>query len=177
MKNLLINTDEIVKLIDLKTNIWNYPSSTNCYAYALGLDIPYSKIGKHAYRVGCFSEDELKKQNINVYSLNVEEALIYDLDCLGLTHEEVEPDYKIQLKDIENNFLISFFIGDDDFHFLRKNNYDNFWYHKKGYLDFPRGRDDDGRIIQNPKDAFFIYYDYVKTYKLGFKNKEKKHEL
>ena len=169
MKNLLINNEKIKDLIDLKIDNWNYPTSTNCYAYALGLDIPFNEISKHAYRVGCFSEDYLNKKNIDVYSLDIEDALLYDFYCLGLKGEEVDPNYNIKRND--NSFLISLFTGINDFHFLRKNKYDNLWYHKKGYISMPRNKDDDGAFIINPEDAFFIYYNYVKTYKLEYKSR------
>ena len=98
---------------------------------------------------------------VDVYSLNIEDALIYDMHTLGISMEEVDPDYRINLSEINNSFLIALCNGATDFHFLRKNNFDNLWYHKKGYLDFPRFTDDDGMVITNPKDAFFIYYNYL----------------
>lgn len=170
MKNLRLSPKNIRKLIDLKTDCWICPTSTNCYAFALGLDVPSSKISNHAYQLGCFSEDYLKKRKTDVYSLNREERLSYDLDSLGLSYIEVEPDCKIDNIDTKYpSFLIAYFEGKMDFHFLRKNNYDNIWYHKRGYLNFVGNRDDDKQIITNPKEAFFTRYDYVKTLKISFK--------
>lgn len=172
MKSLKINANKIKDMIELKDLSWNYPSSTNCYAYALGLDVPCSKISNHAYMLGCFSEDYLKKKGIDVYSLSFEKRLQYDLECLGLSHEEVDPDYKLDNIDINySHFLISFFNQVEDYHFLRKSNINNAWYHKKGYFDLPKARDDDGKLITDPRDAFFIYYNYAKTLKIGYKNK------
>lgn len=171
MKNLKVNVNKIKDLIDLKVDNWNYPTSTNCYAYALGLDVPFSNLTDHAYKVGCFSEDALLKKNINVYNLTVEDALECDLIILGLEYEEVEPNYVIKNEKKYNYYLISLFRGINDFHFLRKNNKDNIWYHKMGYLSNPTNKDDDYSLIYNPKDAFFINYEYVKTYKLGYKKK------
>lgn len=172
MKNLKISANKIKELIDLKFDDWQYPSSTNCYAYALGLDVPYNKLTNHAYKVGCFSEDALKRKKIDAFSIDFEKALHYDLHYLGLSYVEVDPNYVIKNDDINYNyFLIAFYKGIDDFHFLRKNNFDNTWYHKPGYLNFPKNKDDDKKIIYNPEDAFFYHYDYVKTYKIGYKVK------
>lgn len=172
MKNLRMNVGKIKDLIDLKTDNWKFPSSTNCYAYALGLDVPFTKISDHAYKIGCFSEDALKRRNINVFDLDEEKRLFLDLYYLGLSQTEVEPDYVLDNIDKKYSyFLISYFEGFQDFHFLRKNPYDNTWYHKVGYFAFPKNRDDDRQKIYNPKEAFFINYFYVKTLKVGFKNK------
>lgn len=170
MGYLNINVEKIKELIELKTYNWDYPTSTNCYAYALGLDVPFNKISDHAYKLGCFSEDKLNSENKNVYSLDEEKRLDLDLDCLGLNHVEVDSSYKIDINDINYTyFLVAFFKGYKDFHFLRKSNTNDVWYHKKGYLDFPRYRDDDGKIIYDPKEAFFIHYNYVKTLRIGIK--------
>ena len=178
MKNLLVNASKVKDLINLKVDSWDYPSSTNCYAFALGLDVPFSKITKSAYVIGCFSEDSLKRKRINVYSLDYQQALQYDLKRLGISCVEVDPTYVVNNFDANyTSFLIALYKGDHDFHFLRKNNYDNTWYHKEGYVSFPKNRDDDGQIITNPEDAFLIRYDYINTYKLTFKNRGKKHGL
>ena len=170
MENLLINKKKIIELIDLKTDNWMFSSSTNCYAFALGLDVPYSEISHHAYMVGCFAEDYLKSKNIDVYDLDFEQSFLEDLDYLGITHEEVIPECVIKEDSLEySSFLVSLFFSHNDFHFLRKNQYDNLWYHKQGYLDLPRNRDSEGILIQNPRDAFLYDYMYYKTYKLSYK--------
>jgi hypothetical protein len=170
MSKLLINKDRIKKLINLKTDNWEFSTSTNCYAFALGLDVPYSEISDHAYMVGCFAEDHLKSKDIDVCDLDFEHSFLEDLDFLEISHEEVEPDCIIKDDSLDyNSFLISLFFSHNDFHFLRKNKYDNLWYHKQGYLDLPRNRDSEGMLIRNPKDAFLYDYMYYKTYKLSYK--------
>lgn len=165
MNNLKLNYKEITKLINLKTNDWKNIYTTNCYSFALGLDVNYSEISEHAYILGCFSEDYLNNNSIRIESLSDIEKLKYDLDVLGLKYTEVDPFYQIE----ENNrisFLISFFEGNNDFHFMRKNNYNNFWYHKRGWTGYPNCYDDFGKIIDDPKKAFLIDYSYVKTYRI-----------
>ena len=52
VRNLKLNLKKIQDYIGLKTDFWVNTTTTNCYAYALGLDIPETNIVEGAYRLG-----------------------------------------------------------------------------------------------------------------------------
>lgn len=53
--DLKISPQEIIAAIDLEKETWDNVNTTNCYAYALGLDVPQIEIKKYAYEPGIIS--------------------------------------------------------------------------------------------------------------------------
>lgn len=47
---------ELKKFFNLDTNFWCFIQWVNCYAYALGIDLPYECFNINWYRPGCFYE-------------------------------------------------------------------------------------------------------------------------
>ena len=99
---LKINQKELVKHIELKSDYWINRKETNCYAFALGFDIPERNIMNGAYKVGVigFTKEGIDLSKINIYSY--EERLIKDLKTLKLIYEETSPEeiVKVELKPI-----------------------------------------------------------------------------
>lgn len=57
--NLKINPRDLQKEINITKKDWIYREQTNCYAYALGLDIIEQKICYKAYQVGTIGKKVL----------------------------------------------------------------------------------------------------------------------
>ena len=147
---------------------WKNIYTTNCYAYAMGIDIPQTDICKYAYDVGqisrmidCEDEEELpdpKYHNTNTF----EWELTWDFDTLGLEFEESS---KIELKPDEipnypgRYFDILFFIHKyrNDFHFARFGK-DGKLYHKRGFNLAPQETTVD--FIESDN------YEFAKRYRL-----------
>ena len=141
---------------------WINIGNTNCYAYALGLDIPEWRIHWKAYNLGYFAlfskykkEDELK---------TYEDRLIADLEFLNIDYDvcldigyhcDFDPCYE---KHRDILFFQKLKCGEDsDFHFARYGK-DGKLYHKKGW-----GRDPLETTIEDiEKDG----YKFSKRYRL-----------
>lgn len=171
MSKLSIN--QIRQKIQIYPQSWFHIFSTNCYAYALGLDVKQSRIGEGAYSPGYISNIPKQLEKPFTY-----EELIYgleqDFNSLGICYREVEPnnpikngEWKIAL------FTLTYFygiydIGLVDFHFLRQNS-SGIWYHKVGFYSLPIKRDFEKKIITNPKTCNLGSYEYHKCYALSLK--------
>lgn len=174
MYKLKMSKEDIRKQIQLKPQNWRNTGTTNCYAYALGLDIKENDICQNAYQPGTMS----KILNLSVffeyffYSTlikNIEK----DFEKLGILYKEIEPNDKIN----ENEWKVALFIencGEDiedddlliaDFRFLRANS-DGIWRHKDGYHSQPTKKDYSGKIITNLESCDLSYYEYKKCYAL-----------
>ena len=55
MSRLNIKRCDLIQMIDLNKVKWENKSTSNCYAFALGLDIPEKKICEAAYVPGVMS--------------------------------------------------------------------------------------------------------------------------
>lgn len=82
MQKLKMSIKEIKQLISLREDYWEYNFDTNCYAFALGLDVPEEEIIKNAYKLGVIGSilqsiptEELKK-------LTLEERLFFGFRCI-----------------------------------------------------------------------------------------------
>lgn len=172
-KNFKININELRRHIELKTEYWVNRNTTNCYAYALGFDIPESIIREGAYSLGTIG---LLREKIDpsfrIY-YSKETRLLKDLKALKLKCVEASPYEVIRDDDKNSYFLISLFEKEGDFHFLRKSKLDNTWWHKRGWSENPKNIDDENNVITDPTKAVIGDYKgdyrYVKTYKIGFK--------
>lgn len=171
MRNLKINFERIRDLISLREEYWEYTFSTNCYAFALGLDIPENDIVKNAYQLGVMgaivkniSNDELKR-------LSFHERLALDLEALGIKMEECSiqdsSDFSIGKTHTDVWWIISLLSNGNNFHFIRKS-YGGIWYQKWGYIAPVINYDFDKSIITNPNVANFGEYKIEKTYRLSY---------
>lgn len=177
-----VNISEVKSKIILKEHYWENIYSTNCYAFALGLDIPEREM-PFSYNLGfiyCYindiEDDEIRRKSY-------ENKLLMDLDALELEHEEADPEgpTTIDINYDENgnaivkySWLIALFKSKQrgDFHFLRKTP-NGIWWHKQGWDSSPGCGDWDGsKVVRDPTKKQLFYYDeYVKTYRLKLTKK------
>ncbi len=173
-----LNQENIKKLISLKEKNWENIDTTNCYAFALGLDIPERNLATNIYQLGVFYSI---MNDVPFYELNMmpyEKRLLLDLKALGIKYSLSSPNenstcsYNFGENGIESinyYWLISMFENSKtlDFHFLRKS-MDGKWWHKEGYEGTrPTKKDKNGNIILDPRDCDLGLYKYKKTYKLS----------
>ena len=167
-----MSSKEIRKKIELYKNVWINNDTTNCYAYALGLDIPEKTICKHAYQPGIMSGfHELEKDYFSYESLI--QGLNQDLEFLEIEAKEIDPtddispdEWKIALF-IHNSIYCPPFLL-PDYHFL-KYYPDETWHHKFGYTHNISNLDDESKIILNPKSCSIDGFIYDKTLSLKLK--------
>lgn len=167
MSLLKIDGPSLHDRIDINKRNWLNNATTNCYAYALGLDIPEEEIIKGAYStlgtMGISCDHEITDEE--KYYIPCIERLKMDLDFLKLKYEEADPFEIVK----ENEWLIAFFScpyePDNDFHFARKNK-EGIWVHKIGWKGFLSLHDDQNKLIINPKKADFDFYVFEKCLKL-----------
>lgn len=159
--NLKISLQELRKIINLNKIDWNNQFYTNCYAYALGLDIRESRIIENAFVPGIISNSE---KNIIARNFTYEELitnLYNDLDFLEINFREIKPNEIIS----SDEWKIALFTQPDkvdlqDFHFLRLCK-DEIWHHKKGWCNYPTMYDDNDEIITDPQNCFLQNYKYT----------------
>ena len=172
MGKLLISPDKIRMGIRLTDKTWRNDINTNCYAFALGLDISEWDIAPNAYQPGMIFAITFNKSYMDeVRNMPFEQRMLLDLKILEIKCKETSPDditcYNPKNDNIE--WVISMFESDEDVHYLRKNN-EGEWWHKQGYIfSSPTNKDDYKKIITDPRDCHLGTYRYKKTYKLGIK--------
>lgn len=155
---------------------WKYNDETNCYAYALGLDIPVDLINIHDsihYNPGYFGGMSLKSPFTEESLLS---CLLSDMDVLDLECFGAEPDDRIG----RNSWKVAIFgaVTDKpgvfkDFHFAKYETVSNpgSWTHKQGFDQAPKNIDSDGMIILDPRkcriedndDGENYNYKYLRT--------------
>ena len=182
MSSSKVNIDEIKSKIVLKEHYWENIYSTNCYAFALGLDIPEKEM-PFAYQPGsihCYVNDA----NWDDFKYgNYEERLLLDLKALELDHEEADPNGETTINItydengdaiVEYSWLIALLKSQQrgDYHFLRKTP-NGIWYHKQGWDSSPRCGDwGDFKVVRDPTVKHLFYHDeYVNTYRLKLTKK------
>lgn len=180
MSKLLMSYKEIRESIKLKENEWNNIRTTNCYAYALGLDIPSGKLMsfgfEYPYDVGVIGSDFYQYDYFDLFGFSLEERLFLDLNALGIEFEESNQFDKIPNNNQNLSWLIAMYkdANSPDFHFLRKiNNY--YWMHKVGMYGNISNRDSKGNLITDLDTSTFVYseknriidYRFEKVYKLS----------
>ena len=173
MSVIKIPLTEIRGKIQMYPENWINMKETNCYAYALGLDIKESDICKNAYQPGTISETV----NLRQYESFPYEVLISglenDLDVLGINYRLIKPDEKIELNEWKIVLMVKKYCdGLDNFHFLRQD-IDGIWSHKVGYQHRISRKDSLGCIISNPIESHFFFYTYDKCYALRLNKKFK----
>ena len=167
MSNLKISGLKLHNMIDVNNKEWKNLKTTNCYAYALGLDIPEYSIIKDAFStIGmmAISNDHEMTPEEKHYIPDVE-RLKMDLDFLKIKYEEADPFELVK----DNEWLIAYyncpFTPGYDFHFVRRNK-DGIWTHKCGWKGGLSTVDDYDLPITDPKKAFFDFYVFEKCLKL-----------
>jgi hypothetical protein len=133
-----INIDEIPMY-------WYNIFTTNCYAYALGLDVDESSIAECAYQPGVMGSVIFNYPLINLKNMSTEEKIFLDMEALKIRIKEANPsdngDYRIfhkkdneTVSSISFSWIISLYENENDlndFHFARKTD-TGIWYHKEG---------------------------------------------
>jgi len=167
---LKISLQNLRNAIDIEKSLWINTYSTNCYAYALGLDIPQYEIKDYAYAPGVIANSDIFLPSFRIF--NYEDLInnIYlDLEALDIQFREISP-----LDDVNSNeWKIALFItktddGIEDYHFLRQHS-DGFWHHKKGFGGMVSKYDCYGQIIENPEECDLGNRKYDKCLSLKLK--------
>ena len=159
---------EIRSMIDVNKKDWINIQTTNCYAYALGLDVPEKEIVPGAYgTLGAMAvANDHEITNFERHYIPGIERLEMDLDFLHLKYEDADPFELVK----ENEWLIAYYYcpyePDFDFHFLRRTN-EGVWTHKMGWKKGLFVSDDDNKLIINPEKAGFDFYIFEKCLKLS----------
>lgn len=171
-----MSPQSLVERMDFAKKKWKHILTTNCYAYALGLDIPERKIKSFAYVPGTIGNGKSNLFMQRVFTMKeLMDNIADDLVSLGINFEECNPDYKTEYNEWKIAIFTSYYsyiLLDEyfyDFHFLRERE-DGTWYHKRGYKHSPNNMDSNKNLILDPRTCYLKNYDYQLTYKLR-KNK------
>lgn len=166
---LNMTLDEIKGQIQMYPENWINISTTNCYAYALGLDINEKNICHNAYQPGTISE--FGGDCFLTYT-NLVKAIEQDLRFLDISYCEIEPQASITLDEWKIALLVKEYYDHrthkkflSGFHCLRINK-TGIWVHKPGYPNYPSERDYNNQIITDPREFNFHGYEYKKCYAL-----------
>ncbi len=167
---------KFIDAIDVNKENWENMQLTNCYAYALGIDLD---IGREILLLG-----EISGMNYGIRNaFDLKTALLFDAIRLDLEISEVDPAIKIPDEDswLIAMFMTPFYVDEKfeksyDYHFLRKTKYQN-WTHKIGNSNNITNMDEDDKKINNPKYANImldsnIPYNYIGSYLLTKKKKQ-----
>lgn len=166
-QTLKMSLQEIRNAIDLNKTNWVHNGDTNCYAYALGLDIAECDIIEYAYVPGVMSGSSVRLYEDPPFQCtDFINNLYNDLNFLGIDFREVKPNEII----LPNEWKIAIYTtpcrnGCMDFHFLRLCG-DGMWHHKNGYNFRPTVYDDDDKIITNIEDCYLELKKYEKCLSL-----------
>ncbi|NMA51240.1 MAG: hypothetical protein GX951_05295 [Mollicutes bacterium] len=138
---LKMSIEEIKDNIYLKEKDWRYFQDTNCYAFALGLDIPEKHICKSAYQPGTIYAKASNISPITLWKLSVFERLVLDLKTLGISIEEIkkyETPICQRFGDLRYlSWSVLMFLSSYDFHFARINSNGKL-FDKMGYDELPK---------------------------------------
>ena len=152
---------------------WIYDGYTNCYMYAINLDMSIKDVDTDGYfRIG-----EISGIADNPF-YSYESRLYSDLDALDFNVTKVDPNF---ILDNPEEWKIALYLGPDyegynEFHFC-KQGYNQTWSHKNGWHCGIKYTDCIGDLIKDPSKAYMISrrcqssikYNYVSTYKLRLK--------
>lgn len=172
---LKMSLNEIKGQIQIHPENWINIYSTNCYAYALGLDVGQFNICPYAYQPGTISEAtiQLASEKTFFYDTLIEN-LENDLKVLGIDYKEVNPNYFVQEGEWKIALFTEKYFYDSeellDFHFLREIS-NGIWFHKNGFKGLPSKRDYLGNIIIDPTTCRLEPYKYRKCYALKLKER------
>lgn len=170
---LKMSLNEIKGQIQVYPESWINMKTTNCYAYALGLDIKESDICSGAYQPGAISgKNDLSSSYRRFLYSNLIKCIETDLNSLDILYREINTMDKVELNEWKMALFVETYHKCDDgddylsgFHFLRTNQRD-IWVHKPDYYTSPRKKDDFNQIITDPKECNLYFYEYKKCYAL-----------
>ena len=167
--NLNMTSEEIRNNINLKKDNWINEVETNCYAYALGLDVREKDISKFAYIPGTMSSSKYYLPKLLNFTYDMLMVNIFsDLDFLGIDYKEIKPKERIKKDEWKIAMFVTNYLGHIyDYHFLRYKN--GVWYHKNGYGGLVSKSDSNGSIIINPKTCYLNNREYDTCFKLKLK--------
>lgn len=139
-----MDANKIKSLISLKSDDWENTVKTNCYVFALGLDVPENQICLSAYQVGVIGCEIFGWDKKTLYKLDYEQRFQLDLNALKIGFTQIVEDKTAGVY-INGNYnctfwdvlLFSYGLGDIDFHFARRNDEGKLW-HKSGYFASPK---------------------------------------
>lgn len=163
---LKMSLNEIRGKIQMYLENWVNMYSTNCYAYALGLDIRQSDICDYAYQPGTISETtNIFKSKYFSYDMLIK-GIESDLELLQIAYRNVEEDEKLALNEWKIALFVDKYHGSlIDFHFLRQKE-NGIWLQKNGYQGTISKRDHSDEVIVSPSSAELFPYIYKKCYAL-----------
>ena len=182
-----LNPNRIRKQIcvDVEPKFWKSVRQTNCYAYALGLDVNESCIASRAYQPGTIGMLLFHYSLFDIENMTIERRMLLDLEALNIRYKEVgiEELYNERfyfskdwlISSITYSWPIALFTSNEnqfDFHFLRKCD-DGQWSHKLGWYNPPGITDLENKIITDPTTCNLGKYEYKKTYLLTLNQKKK----
>lgn len=158
--------------INLDKRFWKHILTTNCYAFALGLDVKEKQIMYGAYQPGIIGKYIYSVGYSKHFSYSsLIESIQKDMDAIGIDireinfSEEISPEeWKIALFTVfhANEFYSEYL---SDFHFLRQLD-DGLWYHKPGFYRIPTNKDYKNNIITNPEECYLGNKNFRKCYAL-----------
>lgn len=152
--DMLMTVAEIRKAINIDTDDWINHYRTNCYAYALGLDIPENEITAWAYSPGVIGKSNIFLPEFRTFPVEyLIQNMMLDFKALGISCQNSSPSAPVD----DDTWKIALFITYyeqqvDDFHFLRQHR-DGYWYHKNGWSYSVKKNDDYGIPIINPEEC------------------------
>jgi len=163
-----MSVEDIRNNINLNKKIWIHNLTTNCYAYALGLDVKEKRIRQFAYMPGFIGKYYYWRDNFTLTS--VTNGIYADMDRLNIGIREVDP-YEEIAKD---EWIIALYVNminknnlQDDricgFHFLRRME-DYNWTHKPNYKKPPTTKDNQGNIITDVYQCDLQDLEYQKSF-------------
>ena len=166
------SSEKIRNSIEIYKTNWINMQTTNCYAYALGLDIPERQICRHAYQPGVMSGfNELENDFFSYKDLI--KGLKNDLNYLRISAREIDPLESVDLDEWKIALFVPLSIYCPpyllaDYHFI-KCFPNNTWYHKYGYTSNISNLDDKSNVITNPESCTIDGFVYDKTLSLRLK--------
>jgi len=132
---------EIKENISLREEYWENNFETNCYAFALGLDIPESDICKNSFQPGIIASKIFNISLNKLAKIKIEDRMILDLKALKIGFElsevNMNQEYITLGNYLCNTWDVLLFLKENDFHFSRIN-LNGEMYHKIGYFGFPK---------------------------------------
>ncbi len=177
MQELHMSMEDIQKRMIFSTRTgWKNPISTNCYAYALGLDIPEEEIIERAYVPGTIGASIFSISPKELCQMSLDERVACDLQALHISFQDCDSlensTYFFEGDYLIFQWIIAMYTGQDyDFHFMKKSWNHPTWWHKQGYgLGKPINYDDEYHVIHDPKTCKLDGgYQFVKCMKLSAK--------
>lgn len=157
-----MDLDILRQHIDLNNNEWVNIVTTNCYAYALGLDIPQDEITRCAYELGAMYYYFSKAKR---HFMLHEKLMQLDFKTLGLSYREVKLDEPLE----SGEWKIAYFdsVYECGYHFFREIE-NGIWWHKYDFGYAPTCLDDEKKIITDPTNCHINYrgLEFQKCYVL-----------